>query len=141
MSSKLIKHFKKPRAYTCGGEEYCEFTNYEGCKARIYYRKPTSDEVVNYTYASACINSGEDGLRKLKEELRDNNKTNALYHLTLRELFIPYALKVILRWEGYKDANGKVVTEFDTLVKFYSSHVANMCALAYLCTDKYKKKT
>lgn len=132
----------KKKGYDAGQEECLERKDKDGRCASIYYRRPTDDEILQYVFDSTEIKSlNESTLKDITKSIEEKPKSKllALHEHRMNVLFLPYAKKIIIRWEGYF-RNSKEITEYSDLEKYFSSHVSNVCAFAFRATDSYKKK-
>ncbi len=100
-----------------------------GRQSFIYYRQPTGEEVLNYSYAALDTEKSE--LKKLSGEKVDAEK---LHKITRQKKFIPFAKDVIEKIEGYE----KNTVEF--VEKWFPHHLESVAIYAYAVDDKCKKK-
>jgi len=134
LRSKFFNLFKQSKSFICGGES-CIWFNSGKKNAYIYYRQPTGDEQLSF--AHSMLESEKSDLRELS-----SNKISAetLQRITREKKLIPFAKKIILRWDGYQDEKNKIVNDVAFIEKYFPHHLEVVAIEGYKVDDKYKKK-
>jgi len=126
---------KKEKRFSCGGERCIEFWDKNHCRSKIWYRKPNGDEMLNFAHTTLATEESE--LRELSSVKLTPHK---MQELLRKKKLIPFGVKIITKFEGYEDKDGKVVTSIDNIIEYYPHHIESVVMEAYNMSDKYKKK-
>jgi len=131
----IIGLFRDKKSFKCGSESCIEFKGSSGELSHIFYRQPTGDEILNF--AHEALANDESELRVLSGKELDTAK---LHEIARRKKFVPYAKKVITRWDGYLDKDGKGVKDLSFLIEYFPHHLETVAYWAFDVRDTHKKK-
>ena len=140
----MFEFLKKEKKFLqCGGESFIDI--YDGNKkiGKIYYKRPDSDMVLDFTFQSQNIINGDSQLRKLKNS---KDLTRDIYKVTVNEVFIPFAEKIFVSCEGFSDENNEDLsvkdtnTQFDYIKKYYHQLLVRLTEIAFEKQLYCKKK-
>ena len=143
MFKQILNLFSPRRPLICGGEGLLEVSVGGKVCGTIRYRRPTSDEKLDYLYQ---LQSGLGTELQLKEIKDAKNKNKKCHEIAIRDLSIPFAEKVFCSAEGFIDGDSNKVDALDTgkqfkLIKDYWSHaLVDLVAIAYSTEGTVKKK-
>ena len=100
--------FYKPEKGYCGGVECLEIVGRFGKKTdmKIYYNRPTSDQIMSYTYDYQNIIESDNKLRQIGNQ---KNQFADMAKRLLKIIFVPYSKPIFNRCEGFLDKDGKPV--------------------------------
>jgi hypothetical protein len=136
---ELIKSLfvKKKKSFQCGGKHIIEIQD-DDFKSLIYYRDPTGEELINFTYTTLDIS--QSAIKQLAYETNPTALQEKTHIFMLRDKMIPYAKKIIVDWDGYKNKDNKDIKNIDLLAKYYPLHLQKVVEYAFQSNEKYKKK-
>jgi len=109
--------------------------------SKIYYTKPDSNALIEYTYVMHECLSDKKELEKIA---KSPNKGVAFFNEIVANKNIPFAKRIFVRCEGYVDDKRMKVDDLerdiqiDYLVKYWVHHLIAMNNVAY--QDRYKVK-
>lgn len=134
--------FHPKQALQCGGEVcwVCE-DEYGREIARIFHRRPTSDEILNYVYYFQSVIANESNLRKIGSASDEAKEITDI----IQSKMIEYGEKIFLRAEGF-EVDGKRIEDLDTeeqlkaVTKYYGYYLRDIADAAHSRTGKIKKK-
>ena len=133
----------KPRLQ-CGGEGICEVVVRGQVCGTIKYRKPTSDEKLDYVYR---LQSGLGSEAQLKEiSGAGENKAQKCHEILIRDLSIPLAQKIFIGSTGFTDKENKPIdalsieNQFSLIAEYFSFALVDLVAHAYTADGVVKKK-
>ena len=135
--------FCAPPQLICGGDGVIEIIVSNKVCGVIRYRRPTSDEKLDYLYQ---LQKGIGTELQLKEIQSANDKSKKCHEIMVRDLSIPFAEKIFLGSELFRDDHGKTIDnqplnkQFDTLKTYWSHALVDMVAIAYATEGVVKKK-
>ena len=139
----FINFFKPRSRIICGGEGAIEIViNGKTCGI-IKYRRPTSNEKLDYLFQTQKGIGTESQLKEIKGA---NDKGKKCFEILMRDLSIPYAKKIFLNAEIFIDDKGNPIEnnkpdkQFDLLEKYWSHALVDMAAIAYATEGVVKKK-
>lgn len=127
---------KKP--FICGGEHSIEIVEGNLFKGIIYYRNPTSEELLDYSHAALEYSQSE--LSDLAKKTVPDFKFQDLHMEMLKTKTIPFAKKIILRWENYYKETGEKVDNIQYLIDHYLTHIEYVIQTAFEQKTTFKKK-
>jgi len=114
--------------------------------ARIYFRRPNSEEILTYVYEQQnIVGDSESRLREI-QQTKSDKQVNKIHEVLVRDFYLPWAEKIFVRCEGYVDSNGKSLdtagdkAQFDALKKYHSHSLVDMTAFAFEREGSVKKK-
>lgn len=147
MWKKFIGLFARKPKMICGGVGCVAVCDRFGREvSRIFYRRPTSDEILSYVYEQQNVIGGsESKLREIKATSKDK-QLNKMHEMLVHDYYLPWAEKIFSRCEGYADADGKSLdkaepkAQFKALKKFHSHNLVDMTAYAFEREGSVKKK-
>lgn len=135
---------KATKSFICGGETSVLVTDiYGSIKAKIYYKRPTSDEILSYSWDLKSAMDGESELRQIK----DSKNTAMQMHKTICEkVMIPYAEKIFVKADGYSYNDIPIESfdqskQFDILKEYYFYHLVQMSEKAFDTNCLVKKNS
>jgi hypothetical protein len=141
----ITKILPRKKSFVCGGEGCIEFADSnKKTIGKIWYRKPTSDMILDYTYQSLNGLSSESNLRELESSKK---KEKTCHEIMIRDLCIPFAGKVYLRCEGFVTEDKKPLEQLERdeqlayLIKWQSHMVVQMVMIAFAVDSVVKKKS
>lgn len=143
MINYLINLLKPKKRIICGGEGAIEVIIDGKVCGIIKYRRPTSDEKLDYLFVSQ---KGLGTESQLKEITDSENKDKKCFEILIRDLSIPYAKKIFIGAEQFIDDKGKPIesnsadVQFCLLEKYWSHALVDMVAIAYAAEGVVKKK-
>lgn len=135
---KIINFFKEKEAFICDSEHCIEIVEGNHFKGYIYYRSPTSQELLDYAHIALEYSQSE--LSDLAQKTVPEFDFKALHLTLLREKTIPFAKKIITKWENYTFKNGDNVTKIDDLIKHFTTHIEYVVEQAFEQKTTFKKK-
>ena len=132
-----------PASLRCGGECFVEVVKRGSTVGKLWYRMPTSDEILSYAWDEQNSLMTKSNLRKIESE---GNKTKKMHEILINEFFLPYSKKIFLRAEGrFFDENnvpigGTSDEQFEAIKKTHSHLLVGVCETAYRNEFMVKKK-
>lgn len=135
--------FAKPRLQ-CGGEGICEVVVSGKVAGTIRYRKPTSDEKLDYIYQLQNGLGTESQLKEIKTA--GENKAKKCHEILIRDLSIPLAEKIFITSTGFTDKDNKPIdalsteAQFRMIAEYFSFALVDLVAYAYASQGVVKKK-
>lgn len=127
----------------CGGEGAIDVVvNHKVC-GTIRYRRPTSDEKLDYLFQTQKGLGSESQLKEIKNS---DNKDKKCFEILIRDLSIPFAKKIFISAEIFLDDNGEPIEnnkndkQFELLKTYWSHALVDMVAIAYAAEGVVKKK-
>lgn len=135
--------FAKPRLQ-CGGEGICEVVVSGKVAGTIRYRKPTSDEKLDYIYQLQNGLGTESQLKEIKTA--GENKAKKCHEILIRDLSIPLAEKIFITSTGFTDKDNKPIdalsteVQFKMIAEYFSFALVDLVAYAYASQGVVKKK-
>jgi hypothetical protein len=141
---KFIRYlFRHKTRLNCGGEGYCVIKDFYGREmGRLYYQRPDSDMRFDYTYALMNSLATEPRLREIESAV---DKTKKSHEIMIRDLSLPFAQKLFVRSEGYKDDAGRKLEamskeeQFKHIAKYYVHHFISMVSEVFTPESVLKK--
>ena len=140
----MFNWFKKKNSLQCGGEGLCEIVVHGKVCGTIRYRRPTSDEKLDYVYQ---LQKGLGTESQLKEISADkDNKAKKCHEILIRDLSIPMAKVVFLGSTGFSDDkmnsidNLEIDKQFEIISKYYGYALVDLVAYVYATEGVVKKK-
>ena len=132
---------------TCGGVGCVAVCDRLGREvARIYFRRPTSDEILTYVYEQQNIIGGSEARLREIQATKAEKQVNKIHDLLVKDFYLPWAEKIFARCEGYTDGDGKsldkseIKKQFEALKKYHSHSLVDMTAVAFEREGSVKKK-
>lgn len=146
MINWLRRLFTPKRPFICGGEGYIEVVDALGRPvAGMWYRRPTSDEKLDYVYQQQhALANSEERLREVQEA---GDKAKKCHEIIWRDLCLPFAETVFLRSWGYVDGKGGKLAplgkdeQFVHLKEHQAHHLVDMVGIAFSAAGVVKKKS
>ena len=135
--------FSKPRLQ-CGGEGICEVVVSGKVAGTIRYRKPTSDEKLDYIYQLQQGLGTEAHLKEIKDS--GGNKAKKCHEILIRDLSVPLAEKIFIGSTGFTDKDNKPIDnlspeiQFKMIAEYFSFALVDLVAYAYASRGVVKKK-
>ena len=139
----MLNWFKKRQPLRCGGEGLCEFISGGKVCGTIRYRRPTSDEKLDYVYQ---IQKGLGTESHLKEIGDAKDKAKKCHEILMRDLSIPMAKIVFISSTGFIDDTGKPIDglepdkQFELISKFFGYALVDLVAQVFATEGTVKKK-
>lgn len=136
--------FKRKQKLLCGGDGLCEVVVSGKVCGTIKYRRPTSDEILDYVYQLQNGLTSESTLKEIKDS--EGNKSKKCHEILIRDLSIPMAKKVFLGSVGFYNEQGKPIDnepidkQFDYIAKYHSFAIIDLVAIVYQPQGYVKKK-
>jgi hypothetical protein len=136
--------FNKKNLLQCGGEGLCEIVVHGKVCGTIRYRRPTSDEKLDYVYQ---LQKGLGTESQLKEIAADkDNKAKKCHEILIRDLSIPMAKVIFLGSTGFSDEKMNPIDsleidkQFEIISKYYGYALVDLVAFVYATEGVVKKK-
>ena len=127
--------FQEKKPFKLGGNHVLEINDkVDGFTAKITYRMPTGDEMIQYLHAQLQDEKSE--LKKLKPE-----SSYDIHNQIRLKKFIPFAEKIILDVEGYVDEKGKPTKNIELIKEYKPQHLELLCSVAFVSNETFKKKS
>ena len=135
---------KKRNILQCGGEGLCDVMVSGKVCGTIRYRRPTSDEKLDYIYQ---LQKGL-GTESLLKEVNNSGegKAKKCHEILIRELSIPMAKKIFIGSTGFTDKENKPIDlctiddQFKLISEYFSFALVDLVAYAYATQGIVKKK-
>ncbi len=124
---RWLNFLKKKKVFRAT-EKCLEFESKDREVSRIWFRKPTGDEVLSFSYSALDLEKSDLRVNK------DNVSTELLHRDARIKKFIPYAKKVVTKVDGYEE------NTVDFVEKFFTHHLETLAIIAYETNDTCKKK-
>jgi len=141
----LKKTFTRRRSLFCGGDGCVSVTDNLGREVGvIWYRRPTSDEILNYAWQEQKMVGSESQLREVSEFKGD--KAQKIHEVLVRDFWIPWAEKVFTSCTGFLDEkketldNKPKAKQFEFLKKYKAHLLSGMVGVAFRQEESVKKK-
>lgn len=140
----IVNLFKKKNLLMCGGEGLCEIVVKGKVCGTIRYRRPTSNEKLDYTYQLQKELIKESKLKEISETKDD--KAKKCHEILLRDISIPMARKIFICSSGFFDNEGKSIDnidpgkQFEIIMEYYGYVLYDFCEYAYAAEGIVKKK-
>ncbi len=140
----LVGLFKPRQPLRCGGEGLCDIISGGKVCGTIKYRRPTSDEILDYVYQFQQGLGTESQLKEIKGT--KDNKAKKCHEILIRDLSVPMAKKIFLGSTGFIDEQGKkldtlsIDEQFAYIAKFHSFALVDLVAIVYQPQGYLKKK-
>lgn len=140
----IVNIFKPRRQILCGGEGLCEVSIDGKVCGTIKYRRPMSDEMLDYLYQYQTALGTETQLKEIKDA--SGNKAKKCHEILVRDLSIPMAKKIFLGATGFITDVGEKIedlsvdAQFDCLAKYHSFALVDLVAIVYQPQVFVKKK-
>lgn len=135
--------FTKKQQLFCGGDGLCEIIVKGKVCGTIKYRRPTSDEKLDYVYQ---LQKGLGSESQLKEVSNSgDNKAKKCHEILIRDLSIPLAKNVFTGSTGFAH-NGVLIDsleidrQFEFISKYYGYAFVDLVAYVYATEGIVKKK-
>lgn len=128
--------FQEKKPFKLGGHRVLEINDtVDGFTAKITYRMPTGDEMIQYLHAQLQDDKSE--LKKFNTELSSYD-----IHSNIRlKKFIPFAEKIIIDVDGYVNDKGKPTKDIGLIKEYKPQHLELLCSVAYVSNETFKKKS
>jgi len=117
----------KPKRVFKASEKCLEFESKDREISKIFFRKPTGDEVLSFSYAALDLEKSD---LKNKKDV----STEMIHRDARVKKFLPFAKKVITKIEGYEE------NTIDFVEKYFTHHLETLAIIAYEVNDTCKKK-
>ena len=112
----------------------------------LFFRRPHSDEILDFIYEESELLSDEGRLRKIRDAAATEKK-KVMHKMNVREFWIPWAKKIFMRCEGqFKDERGQLLEKLPTdeqfrfLSEFKAYMLVDMTGVAFNQEGLVKKK-
>lgn len=141
--NRIVSYFKRHSYFVCGGEGAIEVIKNGKFCGIIYYRRPTSDEKLDYFY---CMQKEIGTELQLKEIKNAKDKNKKCHEIILRDVSIPFAEKIFLRAEKFKGDKDNTIEsktpskQFELLKLYWSNILVDLVSIAYEIEGIVKKK-
>lgn len=129
------KRFIKRKPFQCGGLAHVRITDsLDRTIAKIYYRRPTSEEILNLSWELAKIESDKEVVSEIDGA---KNKMLAIHSELIKKIYVPFAEKVFEGVAGEIESNGEKIEtlskaqQFESLKNYYSHVIVDFCSVAY----------
>jgi len=133
----IFSSMQNNKPFICGGEHCIEIIEGNN-KSYIWYKSPTSDDLLDYAHCALEYSQSEIS-SLAKKEIPDFN-FQKLHREMLGKKIYPYAKKIILRWENYYTNKNEKVVDIQTLIDSYSTHIEYVVQTAFSVDTTFKKK-
>ena len=144
-SFPCVQIFNKKPSLLCGGEGLCEIIIKGKVAGTIRYRRPTSDEKLDYVYQLQKGLGTESQLKEINGTSKED-KAKKCHEILIRDLSIPMAKIVFAGSTGFIGEDGKPIDglqidkQFEIISKYYGYALVDLVAFVYATEGTVKKK-
>jgi len=143
----LKKLFARKPQMICGGTGCVAVCDRLGREmARLYFRRPESDEILTYVYEQQNAIVGKESKLRELQSINQDKQLNKMHEMLVHDFYLPWAEKIFIRSEGYLDGDKKSIDKTDApeqfaiLKRFYSHNLIDMTVAAFEREGSVKKK-
>jgi hypothetical protein len=137
-----MNFFKKKKPIKLGGNEKIVVIKGGKPVAELFYRVPTSDEILDYVWSAQNDLATDGDLKRLSNE---GAKVKDMHLMVMHNFFLPFASKVFIGSSGFLGEDGELIDslpvgeQFEAIKKTHAHLLEQMATIAYARDETVKK--